>query len=198
MSERASRAPLVATRLVTLALVLAGVFSVYLIGTTIDGAFRGGREVVVHQTVDADRLGALPDDVVEPQMVPVSLRIRDASTRQLVLSFGRDVPPVVLTIAGLLLLRGLLSSVRDGDPFTAANVRRLRAMGMLLAVGIALGSLLTSGFEQGLAATAPAAGDLATSTDLNLSGLVAGLLLFVLAEVFARGVRMRDDIEGTV
>lgn len=136
--------------------------------------------------------------MIVPATVPVTIRIRDADTRQLALSLGRDAAPMVLIVAFLWLLRNLLRSVVDGDPFTAANVRRLRTMGMLLAVGVPLGSVASNMFEQGLASTAPAAADLGSVFSLSFGGPLAGLGLFVLAEVFARGVRLRDDVEGTV
>ncbi|MGI8686433.1 MAG: DUF2975 domain-containing protein [Acidimicrobiales bacterium] len=199
MPEEPSRAPLIASRLVTLVLVLAGAFALYMVGTTIDGALRGGREVAVHQDAPTDSLASLPHDVVVPQRVPVTVRIREADTKQLALSLGRDATPMILAVAFLCLLRNLLRSVREGDPFTAANVRRLRTMGTLLAFGVPFGSVTTNIFEQALASTTSVAADLGSAAfSLSLGGPLAGLGLFVLAEVFARGVRMRDDIEGTV
>src|SRR5215213_7697692 len=98
MPEQTTRAPIVATRLVTLLLVLGGLFAVYLIGSTVDGAIDGHHEVVVRLTAPVDRLDALDPDVVVPVTVPVTLRVKNASTSQLAMAMGKDVGPVALLL----------------------------------------------------------------------------------------------------
>ncbi|HEX2701501.1 MAG TPA: DUF2975 domain-containing protein [Acidimicrobiales bacterium] len=182
----------------TLLLALVVAFLIALVGVSIDGALHRDHRVVVHQTAPVDRIRALPPEVRVPVTVPVTLRIDDASTNQLALALARDLGPIALVLGGLWLLRGLLRSVRDGDPFTTTNVRRLRTMGLLLAVGAPVVTIVTSALSSALAASTSSARDLSSPLALSWSGPLAGLGVFVLAEVFARGSRMRDDIEGTV
>jgi hypothetical protein len=87
--------------------------------------------------------------------------------------------------------------VRDGDPFVAANVRRLRIIGFILAVGVPVIGYVTQLIDGALAAGSTV-GELGQSYTLSGNGPLAGLGVFVLAEVFAHGVRLREDVEGTV
>ena len=184
------------TNLATLLLVAGIAFGAFLVGTAAFGRTPGGDEVVAHQKAEIDRLESLPGDVVVPSHVPVSIRIKDPSMRQVLLSAGRDAVPIAYFIAMLWFVRRLLRSVRDGDPFTGANVRRLRIIGLLL-LCLPVGSFIINAFEGALAATSEV-GELGNSVGLSTAGPLAGVGVFVLAEVFARGVRLREDVEGTV
>ena len=98
---------------------------------------------------------------------------------------------VSFPIAHILFTRllAIVRTVGEGNPFVMRNADRLRACawavlaleGMHLAVGI-------------VTATAP----FRMKWEFSPTGLLAVLLLFVLAQVFAQGARMREDLEGTV
>ena len=192
-----TRATIFMTNAATLLLVAAMAFGLYLVGSALDGVIRGGHELKVHQEVNADEVSSLPAIVDRPQRVPVTVHIEDARPNQVLGSLGRDLPAVTLVVAILWLLRLLLRSVRAGDPFTAANVGRLRAIGFLLVVGAPVASLAMFVCDQWLASTSKA-GELGASFAVPGAGPIAGLGVFVLAEVFAHGTRLRADVEGTV
>ena len=101
----------------------------------------------------------------------------------------------------LWLLRGVARSVREGDPFHAANVRRLRGIGFVLALGGPVVEIFNSSVRQQLWESLPPRpyGDIGTA-GFGLPGnlVLAGLGAFILAEVFAHGLRLREDLEGTV
>ena len=89
-------------------------------------------------------------------------------------------------------LRRLFGTMAAGDPFEPANVRRLRQ------AGVALILLQLSAY-----AVRPVAAELFPQlrpggADLNLSGWFAILVVFVLAEVFREGARLREEAELTV
>jgi hypothetical protein len=96
-----------------------------------------------------------------------------------------------------LILKRLLAmveTVRDGDPFVAANASRLQTIAWAL-LALQLFGLVIALI--GSAVSTPAHPvDLDTSFSVN--GWLAVLLTFVLARVFAEGARMRDELEGTV
>lgn len=107
----------------------------------------------------------------------------------------------VLGIAGAVLvhavlrwLRAIVDTVRDGDPFIADNARRLRAIAWCVLAGQGLGLAVV--------AIARAVSTQAQPVDLgdgfSFTPWLSVLLLFVLAEVFAQGARMRAELEGTV
>ena len=96
---------------------------------------------------------------------------------------------------GQFVLRRLLAiveTVSAGDPFVAENAGRLRRIAWaLLAVQLlympfqAVGNRLVSGSAE-------------TRFDVPTIGLLVILLLFVLAEVFAEGTRIRDDLKAMI
>ena len=192
-----SRSTIVATNLVTFFLVITAAFVLYFIGSRIRHAVTGDGSIGTHQWVSIDRADPFPVEALETQSVPVALRIDDASTGEIMYAMGRDVAPGLLGLGVLWFLRLIVQSVRDGDPFTAANVKRLRIIGVLLVIGAPLLEILSSAFDQALAASAFGSNS-GQGLQISASGPVAGLGLFVLAHVFAQGVRLREDVEGAV
>jgi hypothetical protein len=91
-------------------------------------------------------------------------------------------------------LLAIVETVRDGDPFVAANAARLQTIAwMLLAlqvISIIIGAI-------GRSVASPAF-PLRLSAGFSVNGWLAVLLTFLLARVFAEGATMRDDLQGTV
>ncbi|MGQ0588502.1 MAG: DUF2975 domain-containing protein [Sphingosinicella sp.] len=103
---------------------------------------------------------------------------------------------VTIPINHLILTRllAMIETVRVGDPFVAANAKRLQAIAWALLALQLLGGAI---WLIGRTISTPAHPvDLDTSFSVN--GWLAVLLTFMLARVFAEGTRMRDDLEGTV
>jgi hypothetical protein len=146
----------------------------------------------------------LGDDVTVRGTDTLVLVFEDPSTLERLLL---ALPVLLQQAFGLfvvyMVLR-ILQSLGAGDPFVSANVRRVYAV----AVAVLVGSLALP--------VAEACADIALwngrvpveevvllSFDLGmgpgpLAGFVVGLLLLSLAEVFRRGTRMREDVEGLV
>ena len=198
-AQKPSRSTVFADALVRLFLVLGIGFSLYFVGTAGVAAIRGDtRDVAVHQEFDLDAPDSLPPDTFTGTVrVPVTYVVQDATPEQIWYSVGRDLAPSVLAIAILWVLHRILDSVREGDPFNSSNVRRLRTIGLLLLVGAPIAGLVQSGFEQALASSTTGAGS-GLSFSIPGDALIAGLGVFVLAQVFAHGVRLREEAEGTV
>lgn len=96
-----------------------------------------------------------------------------------------------------LILKRLLAivgTVREGDPFVAANAQRLQAIGWLL-LALQLFSLVIGAIAK---AVSTPAHPLHLDAGFSVNGWLAVLLTFVLARVFAKGALMREDLEGTV
>lgn len=184
------------SNLATLALVLGAAFAVL----TLVGAAAGigpSDTVAVRTRVDGEKLADLPPGVVPAADTHLTVRVADATREQLRWAAARDAAPVAIVLVAIWLLRGLLRSVRNGDAFTEANIGRLRALALVVLVGVPLAGLVASIFAGELATSAGLA---SPGTELTLPGnaLLGGLAILVLAEVFATGVRMRADLEGTV
>ena len=91
-------------------------------------------------------------------------------------------------------LLAIVQTVREGDPFVAANASRLQAIAWVLltlqVLSIIIGAI-------GKAVSSPAH-PVDIDAGFSINGWLAVLLTFLLARVFAVGALMREDLEGTV
>jgi hypothetical protein len=87
----------------------------------------------------------------------------------------------------------IVATVREGDPFSAANATRLQTIGWAL-LALQLVDLALGGFSAWFAAHHV---DFVTWSP-SFGGWIATLMVFVLARVFRRGAAMRDDLAMTV
>ena len=90
-------------------------------------------------------------------------------------------------------LRRVFETLTRGDPFRPENVGRLRVVGASLIGLEAVGYLIRMSVQW----LAPEAGD-GIHFSISLSGWFAILAVFVLAEVFREGARLRSDAELTI
>ena len=103
---------------------------------------------------------------------------------------------VAIPIAYVMLSRLLriVESVRTGEPFTKDNAGRLRTIAWAL-LGLELLHVCVVAIASAVSTKEV---PLRMSGNFQLSSWLAILLLFVLAQVFFEGTRMREDLEGTV
>jgi Protein of unknown function (DUF2975) len=135
--------------------------------------------------------------VIAEDWVFTALGVRPGSNATLILWMRVvmviGIGSVPFTYILLTRLLAIVDTVTFGDPFVAENAARLKTMAWAL-----LGLELLH-----LAVGAVAVGAL-SNTQVNLDWTftvtpwLAVLLLFVLAQVFDDGARMRDDLTGTV
>jgi hypothetical protein len=100
-----------------------------------------------------------------------------------------------LYLGGLLVivggLRRIFSTLTAGDPFHPDNVRRLRVIGLVLAA-----LELDRYFVWGLSAVLPGIDQ--RDSSFSLTAWFSVLVVFVLAEVFREGARLRREAELTI
>ena len=96
--------------------------------------------------------------------------------------------------AVLKRLLAIVETVRAGDPFVAANARRLRAIAWVL-LALQLLSLVVGAIAKTVSTPAH---PLHLDAGFSINGWLAVILTFLLARVFAEGTLMRDDLAGTV
>jgi len=99
-----------------------------------------------------------------------------------------------LSHVGLTRLLAIVETVRAGDPFVAANARRLQAIAWSL-LALQLLSLVMAAIARAVSLPAQ---PLDFDAGFSVNGWLAVLLTFLLARVFAEGAHMRDDLAGTV
>lgn len=95
-----------------------------------------------------------------------------------------------LIYANLKRIREVLASVREGDPFTRDNLARLD--------GIVAGVIAYLAVDIVSNVVGTVAGLRNYPSDFSVSTWFVALMLIVVAQVFAQGVRMRTELEGVV
>src|SRR3982751_707132 len=101
---------------------------------------------------------------------------------------------IPLNYVVLKRLLAIVETVREGDPFVAANASRLQTIAWSL-LALQLFSIVIGAI--GKAVSTPAH-PVHLDAGFSINGWLAVLLTFVLARVFAEGTVMREDLEGTV
>ena len=91
-------------------------------------------------------------------------------------------------------LLAIVGTVREGDPFVAANASRLQTIAWTLFT-LQLFSLVIGAIAK---AVSTPAHPLHLDAGFSINGWLAVLLTFLLARVFAEGTLMREDLKGTV
>jgi len=144
-------------------------------------------------------LGLLLASILVPAFLFEGLGIRPAAGRdtlergmRLIMVIGIASVPVAYVM--LARLRAIVDTVREGDPFVAANAERLQTIAWAY-LGL---ELLHLGVGVVAAGSASSGQPLDVHWRFSVTPWVAVLLLFVLARVFDHGARMRADLEGTV
>jgi DUF2975 family protein len=91
-------------------------------------------------------------------------------------------------------LLAIVETVREGDPFVAANANRLQRIAWALFT-LQLLSLVIGAIAKVVSTPAH---PLHLDAGFSINGWLAVLLTFLLARVFAEGTVMREDLEGMV
>jgi hypothetical protein len=100
--------------------------------------------------------------------------------------------PIAYVVFGRLLR--IVESVRTGEPFAVENAGRLRTIAWSL-LGLELLHICVVAIASAVSTKEV---PLRMNGNFDLTAWLAILLLFVLAQVFLEGTRMREDLEGTV
>ena len=173
------------------------------------GARTASVKPVADATVDVKTLvpdlqQKLPQGMTAHGELPVSVAFDNSTLRSQVLNFLSSIPMDLLVVALIWLLRRIVLTtvspgLSSGDPFIKANVWRLRIMASLVLV-MPLVSFWSEVAVWELVSPSASKDLLWMSYDASLLPLQLGgaVVLFILADVFSAGVRLRDDVEGLV
>lgn len=146
-------------------------------------------------------IAIIPLLLIEPSaitdsMLPTATASVELAAASAIAALLCGVVLLALAIYFLQILRRIIQSVGDGDPFVAINASRLTNMGWLaLAIEVAKLPLIaivrwmTTQFNPE---------DVQVDLEFSVTGLLLALVLFILARVFKHGAAMREDLEGTV
>ena len=111
------------------------------------------------------------------------------------LGVGAGVICIALVTWMCLLTARIVDTASHGDPFVTQNADRLNQIGLLLlalqAIGLAV-EIAMNMFPEKIR------DHISFGFDVSATGILAALLIFVLAQIFRRGSEMRAELEGTV
>jgi hypothetical protein len=198
-----SRAARLGYLLVNVVIVLALVFAAIEVANAVTGAARNG-DMLLGETLPVEvQIPAahvsLPPGLHKDGWITTTVQVSHPTAAQEAIAAVMNLSKVALFIAVLWQVRGLAGSVKHGEPFGSANVRRLRAIGFLLVVGGPLVEVVNASARTELYDRLPPGGGLSTAGyEIPGNLIIAGLAAFILAEVFAHGLRLREDAEGTI
>lgn len=150
------------------------------------------------------RNGSLP-----PDSLPIGQGVQASSTAtrlcqdspsaaQRAADLGGELPWLLFGSLALLLFSRLLKAVLLQGPFTEAVSRRLSVLGWFVAVGTPLAGLVVGWSQSWLVGSmAPIAGSGPTVSGPQVL-VLAGLAAVIMGKIMREGVRMREDLEGTI
>jgi hypothetical protein len=102
---------------------------------------------------------------------------------------------IALAAYMFLLTARIIDTASSGDPFVIENAARLNRIAWLLlaiqAIGFLCNAVISSLPDK-------ISSHVSGGFDISASGILAALLIFVLAQIFRRGAEMRAELEGTV
>lgn len=120
------------------------------------------------------------------------------SVGQRAADLGGGLPWLLFGTLALLLFSRLLKGVLLQGPFTDVMSRRLSALGWFVTLGTPIAGLVVGWSHSWLVASmAPIVG-----SDPTVAGpqalVLAGLAAVIMGKIMREGVRMREDLEGTI
>lgn len=120
------------------------------------------------------------------------------SVGQRAADLGGQLPWLLFGALALLFFSRLLKAVLLQGPFTEVVSRRLTVLGWFVAVGTPVAGLVVGWSHSWLVGSmAPMVGSGPTVTGPMVL-ILAGLTAVIMGRIMGEGVRMREDLEGTI
>lgn len=154
------------------------------------------RVVLAGVPVDVDPAAAGVGQVVGP--VQAAVQVDGVGGGHLALYLLPALLVLGATVWGAVLLSRFLRDLGRGEPFAPANVTRLRVVALLIIVVPILVSMVESIARTEILLAQGLAGGDAWSMDITLVWVLVGFLVAAVAQAFAAGARLQDDVEGLV
>ena len=127
------------------------------------------------------------------------VEIRGVSNTRMLVSLGFAYVLLVVVLLVLAMLREIFQTLKQGDPFVAANARRVRFIGLAIIVGELARASIVFGYSVDVAWHFRTTG-LTIRPEFNPDVLLIllGLIVLVLSEVFRLGTQMKENLQLTV
>jgi len=172
----------------------------------VESAFSGDSRV--YGLADVARVAPdLKDDLppgLSPEgSLPVTVAVDRSTLASRVLSRLSSVPVDMVFVVVIWLLRGLaLTAVgtpgSPANPFVWVNVRRLRAIGLIIMLSPVVDTWSSIAYFELGWQTLKENGIYTWDVSTMFLKFGIGVVFLIIAEVFASGIRLREDVEGLV
>jgi hypothetical protein len=144
------------------------------------------------------QLGGVVHGVVIDPGGEIVFKVIDPSLGQRMLHLATEFPALLLVAEVARRMRLLLRAAQERDPFTAQTARELTLVAKITAFG-GLGVWVVSNVARwALSATMLESGAAVTPHDSPLGWLAVGLIFAAFAQLIARGVAMRDELDTVI
>lgn len=130
--------------------------------------------------------------------VQADVLVEGVSGPHLALLLASGIVVVAAAAWGALLLTRFLRDLGRGEPFSMANVARLRIVAALLVLVPLTTDMLYAIARAEVMGAAGSGQDAGFMFTFTPAWLVAGLLVAAMAQAFATGTRLRADVDGLV
>jgi hypothetical protein len=132
--------------------------------------------------------------------LPIPANEMAGLTMSAILGIGAVVVTAGMICIGLaawifILTARIVDTADHGDPFVARNAARLNHIGLLLLAIQVIGFATETAMDM---MPEKLREHVSSGFDVSPAGILAALLIFVLAQIFRRGSEMRAELEGTV
>ena len=207
MDPMPSRAARVAYVVLTVSFWIAVFIGVLLVSHRLFGLLQdaGTMTIPASFTVDVP----LPPETFEggggAASVPLSVDVHDPSMKQRVIAAGPVFVWWTLVAVVLWLLRRVVRTAAKGDPFQRSNVSTLRWLGAIFLLGFPLATFVERSFTEWFFSAGvwtggplPPGGIAIAGPLLSGPAILAAVCLFAVAEMFAYGARLREDVDATI
>ncbi|MFD5145499.1 DUF2975 domain-containing protein [Streptomyces sp. NPDC058401] len=143
--------------------------------------------------------GGLPvGQGVEASSSTTRLCQNSPSTAQRAADLGGQLPWLLFASLALLFFSRLLKAVLSRGPFTDEVARRLTVLGWFVTLGTPLAGLAVGWSQSWLVGSmVPMIGSGPEVSDPQVL-ILAGLAAVIMGKIMREGVRMREDLEGTI
>ncbi|MCP3756617.1 DUF2975 domain-containing protein [Streptomyces sp. TBY4] len=122
----------------------------------------------------------------------------DPSAAQRAADLGGQLPWMLFACLALLFFSRLLDAVVSQGPFTDKVARRLTVLGWFVTIGTPLAGLVVGWSQSWLVDSMVPMGGSGVSVSGPQALILAGLAAVIMGKIMREGVRMREDLEGTI
>jgi Protein of unknown function (DUF2975) len=141
--------------------------------------------------------GVVRGVVVDPAG-EIVFKIADPSLAQRMLYLATTLPGLLLVAEVARRMANLLRAAQDSDPFTAQTARELTVVAKLTAFGGLVVWAVSGAAKWVLSATMLESGSAVQPHDSPLGWLAVGLIFAAFAQLIARGVAMRAELDTVI